>query len=144
MKLLLDEDVPQPLLPLLRHLLREHQVEHVSIVGWRGKQDRLLFRDAAASDFGAVLTNDIGQFNDPAECSAIQQSRLHHISYRLDRGLDGLALASAAICAAIRPVADVLGRANSQRIVSIQSLAKNRKRFSISDPSTNPPSPYWP
>jgi len=38
MRLLLDEDVPQPLLFLLKHLLRGHAVEHVSSLGWKGRR----------------------------------------------------------------------------------------------------------
>lgn len=91
MRLLLDEDVAVPLVDLIRHLLREHTVDHVTSVGWRGKKDRPLFRDAAGR-FDAVLTNNIRQFNDPDECRAIQRSRLHHISYEQGDGLDGLGL----------------------------------------------------
>lgn len=142
MRLLLDEDVPVPLLELLQHLLREHTVKHVSTIGWRGKKDRPLFKDAA-NRFDAVLTNDLGQFNDPDECRAIQRSGLHHISYELRDGLDGLALASAAICAAIRPIIAALNSVPEQRIVRIHSLAR-RRRFDISNPAHTPPSVYWP
>jgi hypothetical protein len=144
MKLLLDEDVPQPLLRLLQHLLRGHEVEHVSSVGWKGKKDRPLYRDASERRYSVILTNDISQFNDPIECSAIQRSGLHHISYELEDGLDGLAMASAAICAAIRPVIAALDSAPSQRIVHIHGLARARRRFDITNPATDPPSSYWP
>jgi hypothetical protein len=144
MRLLLDEDVPLPLLRLMQTLLRGHEVEHVSTVGWRGKKDRPLYRDAAERHFDAILTNDISQFNDPAECRAIQRSGLHHITYELADGLDGLALASAAICAAIRPIVAELDRAPSQRLVRIRGVAPSRRRFGITNPATDPPSPYWP
>ncbi len=91
MKLLLDEDVPEPLIELLRHLLRGHQVEHVATMSWNSKKDRALYRDARQQGFNAVLTNDLSQFSDPDVCTAIKRSRLHHISYTLDDGLDGLA-----------------------------------------------------
>ena len=143
MRLLLDEDVPQPLLPIVRHLLREHDVKHVQMVGWSGKKDRPLFTDARSAGFNAVLTNDLAQFRDPDECRAIQRSGLHHISYELGDGLGGLALASAAVCAAIRPVVMALEAVSGQRIVRITSLAK-RKRYTLTNPATNPPSPYWP
>jgi PIN like domain len=143
MRLLLDEDVPQPLLRLLQHLLRGHEVEHVSSVGWKGKKDRPLYRDAAEKGFNAILTNDISQFKDPTECRAIQRSGLHHISYELEDGLDGLAMASAAICAAIRPVIAALETARNQRIVRVHGLARSRRRFDISNPATDPPSNYW-
>jgi PIN domain-containing protein len=143
MRLLLDEDVPEPLLRLLQHLLRGHTVEHVATRGWKGKTDRSLYQDASGR-FDAILTNDIRQLNDPAECRAIQRSGLHHITYELEDGLDGLALASAAICAAIRSVVVALDQAPTQRIVRIHSIARSRRRFDISNPATNPPSRYWP
>lgn len=141
MRLLLDEDVAVPLLDLIRHLLREHSVDHVTSVGWRGKKDRPLSHDAAGR-FDAVLTNNIRQFNDPDECRAIQRSRLHHISYEQGDGLDGLA--SAAICAAIRPVVAALDVADSQRIVRIHRVSGARRRFDLTNPATDPPSQYWP
>lgn len=144
MRLLLDEDVPEPLLPILRHILREHDVEHVTTQQWRGKKDKPLYRDAAAAKFHAVLTNDLHQFNDPAICQAIQRSQLHHISYTLDAGLDGLAMATGAICAAIRPLMLDLAVAPNQRIARIQALRKGRKRYELSNPATDPPSSYWP
>ncbi len=143
MKLLLDEDVPMPLVPLLRRLLQDHEVEHVNDVGWRGKADVRIYPDAAKRGFDAILTNDMSQFNDPGECDAIKRSHLHHITYELDEGLDGLALACAAICASIRDVLVELSTADTQRIVRLQGVARGHKRHSISDPSIDPPSPYW-
>ena len=57
MKLLLDEDVPLPLLELLRHVLADHEVDHVYSVQWKGKQDRDLYRDSRRRGYDAVLTN---------------------------------------------------------------------------------------
>lgn len=143
MRLLLDEDVPEPLLDLLRHLLRDHEVQSVGSMGWKGKKDQLLFRDSRGR-FDAILTNNLAQFNDPDECRAIQRSGIHHISYELDDGLDGLALASASICAAIRPVMKELASPSGQRIVRIHGVAKARRRFQMTNPATDPPSAYWP
>ena len=144
MKILLDEDVPQPLLDVVRHLLRGHVVEHVYTRGWQGKKDRPLFADAAAARFETIVTNNLKQFNDPGECSAIQKSGLHHVSYALDNGLDGLARASASILAAIRPVVAELEAASTQRIVRIHQIATKQKRYTLTDPATDPPSAYWP
>lgn len=92
MRLLLDEDVPQPLLFLLKHLLRGHTVEHVSSLGWKGKKDAPLFRDAKRS-FDAILTNNIRQFNDPAECRATTIGSAPHLvraGRRSGRAGDGI------------------------------------------------------
>lgn len=143
MRLLLDEDVPGPLLPLLRHLLPEHEIESVASLHWNSKKDVPLYSDAAKARFDAILTNDLGQFNDPAECDAIRKSKLHHITYELDDGLYGLARASASICAAVRGVVSDLIAAPSQRIVRIKSVSKSGKRHTTTNPATDPPSPYW-
>lgn len=144
MKVLLDEDVPEPLVPLLGRLLRGHDVQHVRDLKWKSKKDLDLFPDARRRGFEAILTNNIGQFNDPEECRAIQRSGLHHISYQIDDGLDGLARASASICAAIRPILEALEPVNSQRVVKITAISARTKRFIVSNPATDPPSKYWP
>ena len=96
MKVLLDEDVPQPWIRLVEHLLRGHEVRHVSQLEWSGKKDVPLISDAARRGFDAFVTQNIGQFNDPAECDAIKRSGMHHISYELPAtGVRGLGLASA-------------------------------------------------
>jgi hypothetical protein len=142
-KLLLDEDVPEPLLPLLQCLLLEHEVEHVATVQWKSKKDTPLFADAKAKKFQILLTNNLGQLRNPDECKALQKSGLHAIYYTLDQGRQGLAMACAAICAAIRPTILELVDAPSQRLVFIQAIAK-RKRYEITNPATKPPSQYWP
>lgn len=142
MRLLLDEDVPQPLLQLLKHLLRGHVVEHVNSLGWKGKRDASLYNDAR-NRFDAILTNDLKQLSDPDECRAIQRSGLHHISYELADDLDGLAMATAAICAAIRPIIATLDRESGQRLVRIHGIASSRRRFDMTNPATDPPT-YWP
>lgn len=143
MKLLLDEDVPEPLLSLLEHLLPEHLVQHVATVRWKSKKDIPLFADARRRRFHAILTNNLRQLNDPDECKAIQKSALHAIYYTLDRNVEGLALATAAICAAIRPIMLELSGVNSQRIVWIQALTK-AKRYEAKNPATQFVSKYWP
>ena len=144
MKLLLDEDVPEPLVPMLSRLLRDHDVRHVRDLRWKSKKDLDLFKDAKRDGFHALLTNNIRQFNDPSECSAIQRSGLHHISYEITDGLDGLALASASVCAAIRPIMKELGTVTSQRLVKIRAMSARAKRYEVANPATHPPSPYWP
>src|SRR3712207_249411 len=99
MGLLLDEDVPEPLIAILRHVLRGHTVQHIGELNWKSKKDVQLYADAKRLGFDAVLTNDLRQLNDPDECTAIKRSGLHHITYELDDGLDGLALATASILA---------------------------------------------
>jgi len=69
---------------------------------------------------------------------------MHHIRYRHNtrRGIDGLALAMAAVMAAIRPVVRELDDADGQRLVEIQAILPT-KRHQITDPRVDPP-PYWP
>lgn len=142
MKLLLDEDAPEPWLPFLKRLLLAHTVDNVASVNWKSKKDTFLYPDAARRGYQAVLTNDLSQLNDPDECDAIQRSKLHWIAYALDEGLDGLGRASGAVFAAIVPLVEELEGHPAQQIVHITSLAK-RRRYEITDPSTDPPSAYW-
>jgi hypothetical protein len=144
MKVLLDEDVPHPVIRLVAHLLREHEVKHVSELDWLGKKDVRLIGDAARRGFGAFVTQNIGQFNVPEECDAIKRSGIHHVSYEVPSGLGGFGLASGALCAAIRPIVIELETVTKQRIVKITGLDSSRKRYEMTDPAINPPSPYWP
>jgi len=144
MKLLLDEDVPVQLAEPLRRLLREHQVDHVQDLGWKGKKDRFLLPDASGKGYDALITNDSAQLDSAEETRAIRDSGMHHIRYRHDtrRGVDGLAFAMAAVMAAIRPVIRELGDAQTQQLVEIQAIQPTR-RHKITDPRVDPPR-YWP
>lgn len=144
MKLLLDEDVPVQLVEPLRRLLHEHHVDHVQDLGWKGKKDRFLLPDASGKGFDALITNDSAQLDSAEETRAIRDSGMHHIRYRHDtrRGVDGLALAMAAVMAAIRPMIRELDDAQGQRLVEIQAIQPTR-RHKITDPRVDPPR-YWP
>lgn len=141
MRLLLDEDVPELLTDVLRHLLPEHAVRHVHDMGWTGKKDVQLFRDAVGK-FEAILTNNRRQLDVPEEAAQLKKSRMHHICYaqKVD-GLRGLALATGAIVAAMPDVMRELSAAGDQRLVTIQSIAGGR--YEIVDPRRRPPR-YWP
>ncbi|MGH3856318.1 MAG: hypothetical protein ACRDR6_23075 [Pseudonocardiaceae bacterium] len=56
MMFLLDEDVPVQLVEPLRRLLREHQVENVQDLGWKGKKDSFLLPDASGKGYDALIT----------------------------------------------------------------------------------------
>ncbi|WP_414635887.1 DUF5615 family PIN-like protein [Actinophytocola sp.] len=144
MRLLLDEDVPIQLVESLRRLLPEHQVDHVQALGWKGKKDPVLLRDASRRGYDALLTNDHAQLDDVAESRAIRDSGMHHIRYRQDtrRGLDGLAMAMASVVAALRPIMRELDAADGQRLVEVQAIQPG-KRHRMTDPRIDPPR-YWP
>ena len=144
MRLLLDEDVPIPLLEPLRRILSGHQVDHVDELGWKGKKDRFLLPDAGNRGYDLLLTNDSAQLADVDECRAIRDSGLHHVRYHQDtrRGVDGLALAMGAVLAAIRQVIRELESVDGQRLVEIQSIGPGKRHHTI-DPRQDPP-PYWP
>jgi hypothetical protein len=142
MRVLLDEDVPEQVIEVLRHLLRGQSVTHVHELGWSGKKDLALYRDAFGK-FEAIVTNNHRQLDDPDETAQIKKSGLHHISYgQRVHGLRGLALAIGAIIAAMPGVVDELLAADGQRLVSIHGLAPSR-RYDITDPRRQPPK-YWP
>jgi PIN like domain len=142
MRVLLDEDVPEQAIGALRHLLRGHSVTHVHELGWSGKKDVVLYRDATGR-FDAIVTNNHRQLDDPAETAQIKKSGLHHICYgqRVD-GLRGLALAIGAIIAAMPAIVAEVSTADGQRLVSIHGLSPAR-RYDVTDPRRDPPR-YWP
>ncbi|MFN8075132.1 MAG: hypothetical protein U0Q15_06880 [Kineosporiaceae bacterium] len=142
MKVLLDEQVPVQFLEPMRHILRGHAVEHVTLLGWAGKPDVRLLPDARKDGFDAIVTNDRKQLADPDECRAIKRSGLHHITFTVGNGLDGLALALASLVAAVRYVIADLEDAEGQRLVTITALSR-RPRHTTIDPAVAPPS-YWP
>jgi hypothetical protein len=144
MRLLLDEDVAVQLVEPLRRLLPDHQVDHVQDVEWKGKKDRFLLPDASRRGYNALLTHNSGQLDDPQECRAIRDSGMHHIGYRQDtrRGLDGLALAMAAVMASIRQIIRDLENSDGQLLIEVQAIQPTR-RHNVTDPRVDPPA-YWP
>lgn len=148
MRLLLDEDVPKPLLSALQRVLIGHEVVHVDDLRWKSKRDLNLLPDAAGRGFDAFLTNDSKQLDDAAECRAIRDSGMHHVRYRQrtgrqdSGGLNGLALAMGAILAAIRQVVRELEQADGQRLILIHEI-RNERRHDATNPATDPPA-YWP
>lgn len=143
MNVLLDENVPQPLHALLSHLCRGHRVDHVATTRWKSKKDVTLLRDAGQR-YDVFVTNDASQFDDPAECRAIKDSGLHHVTYPIENGMDGLARACGALCAAMRGILAALeAETPGQRVVRVQGLGPTKRRFVLVDPEREPPSPYW-
>jgi len=143
MRILIDEDTAIQLVAPLQHLLRGHHVQHVSTIGWKGKKDRLMLRDAKQAGYDVIITRDRNQLNDPAECVAIRKSGLHHVRYaQRQEGMHGLALALGAVIAAMPKVMDELAQADGQRLVRIVGLEPSR-RYELTDPSKKAPT-YWP
>jgi hypothetical protein len=128
---------------LLVTLLRGHEVDHVNGIRWSGKRDVPLLIDAGRRGYRVFVTNNLGQFLDPAECDAIKRSRMHHVTCDLDDGLDGLGRACGALAAAMRGLVEELDKIPAQRIARVIGLAK-RTRYEITDPGVDPPSAYWP
>jgi predicted nuclease of predicted toxin-antitoxin system len=79
MRILVDENTAVQLIGRLRHLLPSHQVDHISQIGWKGKKDRTLLRDAKSAAYDVFLTRDHNQLSDPDESRAIRDSGLRHV-----------------------------------------------------------------
>ncbi|HEX2498928.1 MAG TPA: DUF5615 family PIN-like protein [Actinomycetes bacterium] len=141
MEILLDEDVPLPLSPLLGRLLLSHRIKYAQELGWKGTKDSVVFRDASQRGFAAIVTNDKGQLNDPQLCDAIRRAGIHHIRYAQLNGIEGLARAAGAIVAALPAVVRHLEQADGQRLVQIKAIDP-RDRFVSVDPRRDPPR-YW-
>jgi hypothetical protein len=144
MRILLDEDTPLPLLAVLRHLLPTSQVDHVKQLGWSGKSDAQIYRDARTRGYDVVITQDKRQLDDHEHSRAIKRSGLHRIAFSQGGpGLRGLAIAMASVLASIVDVVAELEQADGQRLVHIHGIDPTRKRHRITDPSREPPK-YWP
>jgi hypothetical protein len=144
MRILLDEDVPRPVVDLLRHLLRGHDVDHVQLIKWAGKKDLVLYQDAKRAGYDVVVTNDNAQMSDPDECREVKRTGMHRVSYKQRHpGLRGLAVAMASLIAAMPDVVAESTNADGQRLVSITGIDPTHKRYTIVDPRREPP-PYWP
>jgi hypothetical protein len=144
MKILLDEGVPEQVVAVLQHVLRGHQIDHVTRIGWSGKADKRLYPDAARRMYAVLVTNDAAQMDDPDECQAVKRSGIHRVSYRhKHKGLRGLAVAVASMVAAMPDVVEELGNAGSQRLVAIEGINPTHKRYRVIDPQRDPPR-YWP
>lgn len=147
MKLLLDENVPQPLSSTIKTLLRsKHQVIHViDIDGWSGTKDISLYSQAAEAGFQVILTNDAKQMQRRTEVEAIARSGVHRVQYpHRHGGLLGVGLAMATVCAALPSVLDELATAASQQLVTLKGIDPSREhRYVVRDPAADPPK-FWP
>lgn len=143
MKILIDEQSPIQMRDVLRFLLQAHQVDHVDDLRWKSKKDAVLLRDAKQRGYGAFLTNDQNQLNDPVETRAILDSGIHHIRYqRRVQGLAGQAIMFGSVTAAMPLLMTELVDAPGQRLVKIRSVSRRSKdRFEMFDPRKHRP-PY--
>lgn len=146
MRVLIDEDTAVQLLGPLAHVLPGHQVDHITQIHWAGKKDRSVLADARRAGYEVIITKDRSQLSDPLECDAIKRSGLHHVRYRQrQEGAYGLALALGAIISAMPRVMEDLESVTGQRLVRVVALdPAPARRYEITDPRRDPPSPYWP
>jgi hypothetical protein len=141
-QILIDEDTAVQLVDPLRHVLVGHDVAHVQSLSWKGKKDLQVLPDAKRAGYQMLITRDRAQFSDPRECDAIRKSGLHHVRYAQRQGTRGLALAIGGIIAAMPMVVHDLENASGQRLVLVTAIDP-RRRYEITDPAKQPPSPYW-
>ncbi|MFC7101222.1 DUF5615 family PIN-like protein [Nonomuraea rubra] len=86
MKILLDENVPEPLAePLSWLLVRKHEMTHVN-AQWKGIKDRQLYDKAKRKGYDVVISNDSQQLLDPDICRAIQRSGRHVVFIETSSG----------------------------------------------------------
>lgn len=147
MRLLLDENVPAPMTLTVKTLLRRsHDVQHVfDVSGWTGTKDPRLYERAAQAGFELVVTNDAKQMSRRPEVEAIARSGLHRVQYpQRQKGLVGVGLAIATLCAALPSVLQELAAAEGQRLVTLRAIDPGRdRRYTVRDPDRDPPK-FWP
>lgn len=146
LKILLDEQVPQPALDPVRFMLRDHRVDHVQkINNWKGKPDLQLMPDMCRRGYAVLVTADVAQLQDHEECAAIKKAGIHHVRFaRHGRGIAQTASAIATIVAGLPLVIPMLEQATGQRLVELTIVKCGDTRYKITDPDREPPSPYWP
>ncbi|MGI8415096.1 MAG: DUF5615 family PIN-like protein [Nakamurella sp.] len=142
MRILLDQDSPVQLIEPLRRTLVTHSVDHVDQIGWGGKSDRNVLKDAAAAGYDVFVTNDSAQLDDPDETTSIRKSKLHHVRYtQRHPGVRGLALALASVISAMPDLVAELEGSDGQRLIAIRAIKPNG-RYVVTDPRREPPR-YW-
>lgn len=144
MKILLDEQVPEPVIDPLEHLLRWHQVHHVQRIGWKGKKDLNLIPDLAARGYQVLVTADVNQLHDERECKLIKKYGFHHVRFQqVGRGVLATGSAISTIVAGLTAVVPELDEADGQRLVLLKSVKCGATQYEMCDPVADPPS-YWP
>ncbi|WP_052720797.1 hypothetical protein [Actinoplanes rectilineatus] len=144
MKILLDEQVPEPVIDPLNHLLRWHQIDHVQRIGWKGKKDFKLLPDLAARGYEVLVTADVNQLHDQAECKLIKKYGFHHVRFEQSgKGVMAAGGAIATVIAGLTAVVPVLEKADGQRIVLLKSVRCGPAQYVLCDPKEQPPA-YWP
>ena len=79
MRILLDENVPEPLISPLGWLLRDCEIMHGK--RFKGIKDQQLYAEAKRSGYELIVTADINQLLDPEICKAIHRSGLHGVFF---------------------------------------------------------------
>lgn len=139
--MLIDEDVAEPFVAMLVHLLPTHEIISVRGCGWSGKKDVPLYADAARRGFDVMVSANHRQLLIPEEVTAIRKSRMHVIHYDQADGIRGMGRTAGGLLAAIVPVFADLESAKSQLLVRIPCPSV-RKRHQVTNPNKTPPK-YW-
>jgi hypothetical protein len=136
---LLDEDVPRPIVPVIERLCHAHTFDTVHGLGWSGKTDVALYRDARKRKFEVMVSGNTGQLRSPDELEAIRKSGLHVIYYEQGDGSGGAMRIAAGILGSLGAILSELVTATEQTIVKIPLLRANRHL--VIDKAALP---YWP
>ncbi|TXK35007.1 hypothetical protein [Nonomuraea sp. C10] len=143
MKILLDENVPEPLSEPLTWLLRGHPMSHVN-KRWKSIKDQQLYDKAKRCGYDIVISNDSQQLYDSEICRAIQRSSRHVVFVETSSGgLRSLSAAAGALMHCIRDIVTELEKAETQRIIIVPML-HGEPKYKPYDPRKEAPSPMWP
>ena len=144
MKIILDENIPEPLSEPLGWLLRGHRMAHVNRC-WKGIKDQQLYDKAKRQGYDVVISNDSQQLYDSDICKAIQRSNRHVVFVESSSGgLKHLAAVTGALMHCIRDIIAELEQAESQRIVIVPMLHGEPKYRPYDPRKAEAPSPMWP
>jgi PIN like domain len=113
MRVLLDENIPEPALASLRVLV-PHTFEHVNHLGWSGRSDPDVFALASRAGHDVILALDRKQLSSAAEWRALKRAGLNHVSIRQSSATQGAAgslrLMASLLVAMPRVLDDLAGR----------------------------------
>jgi len=131
-KILLDEDVSQALVRVLRDVVPHHVFKCVDELRWKSKKDVALFRDARSHGFDAIISCDRGQLTDPDHLKALRASKMHHVLIKQypKKPVEGVALQVADVLAAIHPLLADLTAAKEAQSVEIRQIS-SKDRYTV-------------
>lgn len=128
MKIFLDANESDAILPPLRAVFIDHDFHSASEEGLQDQDDLALFPALRARSFGLIITRDLNQLRNPSERAGLRAAGLHWVGHR-EPEIDGertIALTAAAYLAALPFVFDDLSTITQPHSFRVQGLGSQK------------------